>query len=227
MTFWIVPNQSGELNVNFNFNVRGFHAKYTQDEAHTLINTVEITSALDSMTNAQLAQYDLTADKISAKKKALEYIKGHMLFFKNYSNGYYSGFLGNAENQIAFKDCLPDGTNNVTAGQKYQVTIYWKWANTLEQAVSYSDSPLLNSEAETFASDQTAILAYLADYSHHKVFEDVADSVITTNIGKLQNNDTTDDRAALTALTDKYNNADEVIGNNLYYILIEMTASTS
>ena len=227
LSFWVIPKETGELNVNFSFGVRGFHAKYSQDEEHSLINTIEINSLLDSMTAAQLAEYNLTSDKLPTKKKALEYINGHIMFFKNYDNGHYSGFLGNGGNTIAFKDCLPDGTNNVTAGQKYHVTIYWKWANTLEQAVSYSDTPLLDDTASTFSEDQTAILSYLADYTNHKIFDGVTDSDIAANIAKLQNSDTSDDKAALTALTDKYNNADEIIGNNIYYILIEMTASTT
>ena len=227
LTFWVVPQKSGELNVKFNFNVRGFHAKYTTDAAHSLVNAIEITSALDTMTAEQLAVYDLTVEKLPSKHNALAYIQSHILFFKNYDNGHYSGFLGNAGNKVDFKDCLPDGTDSVTEGQKYQVTIYWKWANTLEQTVSYADSPLLDSTAETYAVDRAAILAYLADYTHHKVFDNVTDSVITTNIAKLQNASTADDKEALTALTNKYNNADEVIGNNLNYILLEMTTSTS
>ena len=227
LTFWVVPKQSGSLNVYFNFLIRGFHGKYTQDDAHTLIDTIEITDELDSMTSEQLAAYGLTADKISTKKKALEYINGHILFFKNYSNGHYSGFLGNAGNKIAFEDCLPDGTDSVTAGQKYEVTIYWKWANTLEQAVSYSDSPLLSSSDENYADDRSAILTYLADSTRHKIFEGVSASVITTNIAKLQNNISTDDKEALSALTDKFNNADEIIGNNLNFIILEMVTSSS
>ena len=240
LTFWVVPNSTGTLDIEFDFNIRGFIGAFTDSEDEEaepeLTNLYEIN---DDLTIENSGGLIANASQLSDKKAALEYIQGHILFFSDYNGTYYSGFLGTGRS-IRFGDCINPSTNakynagnpvSVIEGQKYQVTIYWKWANTFEQMVfdetsRKKDEPLFVS---TNTTDRTAIYSYLSatesSEMKNKVFKDLTVSAITTDLGYVQNNTTASIDSATKELTDAYNNADSFIGNNIDYIMIEMTAS--
>ena len=242
LTFWVVPKKSGDLDIEFELNIRGFHATYSEPEdpndEPVLDKLFEIDDSLNG--NAQngliKANGDPDTELIQTKKDALEYIKGHILFFSDYdsSTGYYSGFLGTGRS-IRFGDCIDPssdpkdkystgGAVSVTKGEKYQVTLYWKWANTLEQMV-LDDNPMFVS---TNTADRTAMFTYLSQIADgvmvNKVFKDLTNSEITTNLGYIQDDTEGSVDSAIRTLTAAYNNADQVIGNNIDYVLIELTA---
>lgn len=236
LTFWVVPNSTGTLDIEFKFKVRGFIGTYTpaatEGAEPTLNDLFEVTDNMEVTAENGLKD----ATDLAKKKAALEYIQGHILFFSDFDGTNYSGFLGTGRS-ISFGDCIDPSAEpkakynagnpvSVTEGQKYQVTIYWKWANTFEQMVFDEDSALKDSPlfAKTNADDKALIISYLGN-SSVSVFEGVSREIITTNLAKLTNNSTTDDAECSAALTDKYNDADQIIGNNLDYILIEMSAS--
>lgn len=234
LTFWVVPNETGTMNIEFTFNIRGFIGTYTpaanENDEPTLDDLFEVT---DTMTvTAENGLKD--ADDLAKKQSALEFVKGHILFFADYdiTNNYFSGFLGTGKS-IRFGDCINPASNpkakynanspvSVTAGQAYQITIYWKWANTFEQMVldensPYKDNPLFPASNTT---DRALMYTYLGDTTHNKVFSGLAD--VSTPLGIVQSG--TNINSSLTALTNAYDGADQLIGNNLDYILIEMNA---
>lgn len=241
LTFWVIPNSTGTLDIEFDFNIRGFIGAYTdpedEEEDPELSNLYEIN---DDLTVANSGGLITNASQLADKKAALEYIQGHILFFSDYDSTthYYSGFLGTGRS-IRFGDCINPSTGtkynagnpvSVTEGQKYQVTIYWKWANTFEQMVFDENSPKKDNPlfVSTNTADRTAIYSYLNAAENgsmnNKVFKDLTPAVISTNLGYIQNNTTGYVDNATRTLTDAYNNADSFIGNNIDYILIEMTA---
>ncbi len=234
LTFWVVPKRSGPLNIEFNFDIRAFHATYNEpvgDDEPTLKELFEITDELTAT-----AENEIDEDDLDNIKNARKYMHGHVLFFAQYnsSTGYYSDFLG-SDKKISFGDCINPATGNkysnnggavdVVAGQKYQVTIYWKWANTFEQMVFDANSPFKDSPlfAADDSTDRTAIFTYLKNTTNNYVFYNL--NGITTKISDVENN-TSDFNTSLTELTNAYNNADQLIGNNVDYALIEMTAGT-
>ena len=241
LNFWVIPNSTGTLDVEFDFNIRGFVADYTdpedEEEEPELLHLYEIN---DDLTVANSGGLITSASQLADKKTALEYIQGHILFFSDYDSTthYYSGFLGTGRS-IRFGDCINPSTGtkynagnpvSVTAGQKYQVTIYWKWANTFEQMVFDENSPKKDNPlfVSTNTTDRTAVYSYLNAAENgsmkNRVFKDLTPTVISTNLGYVQNNTTGYVDNATRTLTDAYNNADSFIGNNIDYILIEMTA---
>lgn len=240
LTFWVVPNSTGTLDIEFDFNIRGFIGTFIEPEDEEaepeLSDLYEIN---DDLTIENSGGLITNAAQLADKKAALDFIQGHILFFSDYNGTYYSGFLGTGRS-IRFGDCINPSTNakynagnpvSVTEGQKYQVTIYWKWANTFEQMVFDETSPKKDEPlfVSTNTTDRTAIYSYLSatesSEMKNKVFKDLTVSAITTDLGYVQNNTTASIDSATKELTDAYNNADSFIGNNIDYIMIEMTAS--
>ncbi|WP_143055537.1 hypothetical protein [Ruminococcus sp. YRD2003] len=241
LTFWVVPNNTGTLDISFNFNIRGFIGEYeepeNEDDDPILNDLLEIT---DSLTVANSDGLIKDAADLENKNEALEFIRGHILFFSDYNptTHYYSGFLGTGRS-IRFGDCInasgvkynAGNAVSVTSGQKYPVTIYWKWANTFEQMVYDANSPKKDNPlfAPSPNDDRTAVFTYLSTTKNssemtNKVFKGLSNSEVTSALSNVQNNTANIDSATHT-LTDAYNNADSFIGNNVDYILIEMTAS--
>ena len=240
LTFWVVPSNTGTLDISFNFNIRGFIGEYVEpeneDDDPILNDLLEIT---DSLTVANSSGLITDEADLNNKNAALEFIQGHILFFSDYNTTthYYSGFLGSGRS-IRFGDCINSSgaqynagnAVSVTSGQKYPVTIYWKWANTFEQMVYDADSPKKDNPlfAPSPNADRNAIFTYLSttknsDEMKNKVFKGLTNSEITAALNNVQNDIDID--SATRKLTDAYNNADSFIGNNIDYILIEMTAS--
>ncbi len=240
LTFWVVPNDTGTLDIEFDFNIRGFIGTFSDPEDEE--DEPELTGLYEINDDLTVANSDgliENASQLADKKAALEYIQGHILFFSDYNGTYYSGFLGTGRS-IRFGDCINPSTSakynagspvSVTKGQKYQVTIYWKWANTFEQMVFDETSPKKDDPLfiSTNTTDKTAIYSYLSATESsnikNKVFKDLTVSAVTTDLGYVQNNTSGYADNAAKELTDAYNNADSFIGNNIDYIMIEMTAS--
>lgn len=218
LAFWVIPNQTGVMNLNFEFNIRGYHAVY---EGETVSELIEITDDLtDSEENA--GKGITSADN---KKTALGYVNSHILFFKNYdsSTEKYSGFCG--EDTIKFTDFISGNDKTVVKDQAYPVTIYWIWVNDfgdmfLPSTSAYARTPIF---ADSNTADREAIFTYLGD-TNRSIFSGMSSTAISTALTDIQNSSGETFKTSLTSLTMGYDNADLHIGNNLNYILIEMTA---
>ncbi|WP_026834883.1 hypothetical protein [Eubacterium xylanophilum] len=210
LSFSVIPKVSGRLNLHFDFSIRGYHATYDNQNPPQLKKLYEINDSLEPS-----GANELTAELIAKKKRAVGHVNGHILFFKKFSNGKYSGFLGH--DQVSFEDLLESENKNVVAGQAYPVTIYWKWANTFASLVGnsnsgYSDNMIFSDDNST---DRNKMKQYLKDPDNN-VFSGLSASEISSNMDNLDDND------AMTALSGAYDDADFLIGDNLAYILIEM-----
>ncbi|MBO5576702.1 MAG: hypothetical protein J5956_10470 [Ruminococcus sp.] len=202
LTFKVVPKGVDSVTVNCKFNIRAFVGNYN-DTTGDLESIDEVTSA--------------TTD--NDQKDACNYINGHILFFENKTtvsgNDVYSGYIG------------ADGLNvTATGGNAQTVTVYWKWVNTFDQMVlkstdNYNDFPLIADSGEAAQQDRDALIAYIkANYP--KIFsglssEDQA-SIASITYNNLKNS------ALLSTLCDTYNAADQIIGVNLDYFMLELTA---
>ena len=203
LTFEIVPKDENALKVNCKFNLRTF------------------ISSENAQTNVTESITEITATNgTDIQKSARNYINGHILFFEHKTvdssdHEIYSGFIGVDGVDIT----VPAG------GNAKSVTLYWKWVNTFDQIFlkttdSFYDYPLI-------ANNNTTDRADLIDYIQSnptKLFSDIS----AGNTTAVQNIDYDTDHAnsaLLSALNDGYNAADQVIGVNLRYFLIEMVAS--
>lgn len=203
LAFDIVPEDDNALKVNCKFNLRTF---ISSENAQTNV-TESITEITDT-------------SGTDIQKSARNYISGHILFFEHKTvdssdHEIYSGFIGEDGVDIT----VPAG------GNAKSVTLYWKWVNTFDQIFlkttdSYYDYPLI-------ADDNTEDRDVLEDYirgNPSKLFSDISAENTAAVQGIAYDTDHADS-ALLSALNDGYNTADQVIGINLRYFLIEMVAS--
>ena len=203
LAFEIVPKDENALKVNCKFNLRTF---ISSENAQT-----NVTESITEIT-------DTSGTEI--QKNARNYINGHILFFEhktvdNKGHEIYSGFIGADGIDIT----VPAG------GDAKSVTLYWKWVNTFDQIFlkttdSYYDYPLIEDDN---TDDREDLVEYIQD-NPSKLFADIS----VSNTTAVQSIDYASDHAKssfLSALNDGYNAADQIIGVNLRYFLIEMTAS--
>ena len=228
LTFWVVAKEAGIYDPEFQFQIKGFHA-LTHDvkEGSTTTTIVdklfEINEDLSDHSNEDAT---LTATLEAEKIQALYYVRGHILFFKQQDNdGYYSGFLG-TDRSFRLSDYYPDeGGTTFAKGQKKSITVYWKWANTLEQMIYDSSqsgySPILKDASST---DRTALYTYFSP-ANNSMFDGLTTTEISGYLSDLQGNNETAKTVARSKLSAAYNDADQEIGDMVNYILIEMTTA--
>lgn len=203
LNFEIVPKNENALKVNCKFNLRTF---ISSENAQT-----NVTESITEITDASGTEI---------QKNARKYINGHILFFEqknvdNKGHEIYSGFIGADGIDIT----VPAG------GNAKSVTLYWKWVNTFDQIFlkttdSYYDYPLIEDDN----TDDREDLVDFIQKNPSKLFSGIS----AANTTAVQSIDYASDHAKssfLSALNDGYNAADQIIGVNLRYFLIEMTAS--
>jgi len=228
LTFWVVAKEAGTFDPEFQFQIKGFHA-VTHDVKEGA-NTVTIVDNLFEI-NEDLSDHSdvdatLTAALEAEKIQALGYVRGHILFFKaRDDDGYYSGFLG-TDRSFRLSDYYPDeGGTTFTKGEKKEITVYWKWANTLEQMIYDSSqsnySPILKDASST---DRTALYTYFSP-ANNSMFDGLTTAEISGYLSDLQGNNETAKSLARSKLSAAYNDADQEIGDMVNYILIEMTTA--
>lgn len=203
LSFEIVPKDENALKVNCKFNLRAF---ISSENSQT-----NVTESITEIT-------DLNGTDI--QKSARNYINGHILFFEHKTidssnHEIYSGFIGADGVDIT----VPAG------GNAESVTLYWKWVNTFDQIFlkttdSYYDYPLTADENTT---DRGKLVDFIQK-NPSKLFSGIS-AANTTAVQSIDYDADHSKSALLSALNDGYNTADQIIGVNLRYFLIEMTAS--
>ena len=207
LTFKIVPNVDEEMYVDCKFGVRTFVATYDENDEDEIesLDEVNLTTGTDD------------------QKAAFRYLNGHILFFENRSVSgnveTYTGFIG----ADGLKVHIPA---NTPAGQT--VTVYWKWVNTIDQLFlkstdSYQDYPLF---ADANSDDRDDAIDYINE-KYDDIFAEMtnATSDVFEADGISYSYVTASANASfLSAILDNYNTADQIIGQNVDYFLLEMSA---
>lgn len=176
ITFYIIPNRSGSQTVTLHLTLAGYE---------------EIETPGGSVTGNRINDTVLSS-----------LLSGHILLFKNYENGKYSGWLsgsvpeegaGRADYQITV------AIKNAQEGQPWPVTIYWVWPLRYENMANDYQGQLTE-----FIEDQAIIdenNKASGDYFYSQIF--------------LTKNTTLDLDASR---SDAYNQADEYIGRKANYL---------
>lgn len=221
MEFEVIAGTSDFSNLKYSLTVHGFEA-----ETETVVTNLP--NGTTSTEVNVLSLTEITSSSQAAKVSGLKYLKSHIMFFKNRTGssaeGYqYSGFIDDITD---FQLDPVDGTEN-------KFVIYWIWPNTFgqialtgstaDQKYTQKALPVLNTEGET--ADRSAVTDYikLKEGNASKMFEGsetdfnaLIDSLYTKRSGG------TNYEAEYDSLSDGYNSADQIIGKNVDYTLVEL-----
>jgi len=208
-------------------------------------------SALTSSEKETLA---IAREDVTDCPKAASFLNGHILFFENWnsSSKYYSDFIEpetGFDRTYTFTASDVAGTMSTERQEQLAVTIYWIWPNTFSQMMlDNGHKNLGEQDLAMFSSSQTADAETgktpreeLIDYicannsyffeSTNSIFSDTTDentgevitasSKIQAQIQALSQNPDN-----IIALGNGYNNADQIIGENVQILFAEIKVST-
>ncbi len=217
LNFTIVPkihDSSQNLTVTYSLNLKAYKLSDAMKEQIALISNKIANNEVDE-NNQPYTMPTVTLDDLtelssdSANEnysKALDYIKGHILFFKNADN---TGRFVIGETQTVSFNCASDKT----------VPLHWVWPETLGNMVMTNSSYTNVCQGE----EKTALISHIQNnpplfFVMNNLDSDMLDSSNHLNANVL-GTDLTDYYPALNLA---YNNADQVIGTDAQYILIEL-----
>ena len=137
-------------------------------------------------------------------------VKGHLLFFTNCDNGYYSGRVANSKITIK-KENFFEGESGLTK-RPFTFTLYWVWPEYFQNFVLTGNT---NYYKNLFAAEGKDYDALKTDVNDNKTnyFYDPSSTVAVSE--PYDNVD---------AYSSLYNNADEKIGNEVISIQLRITA---
>ncbi len=228
LSFDIIPKINGDLAVDIKLNIRGFTAVYpTQEEIEDEDDPQDpdTIKALNEVSNSSSTD----------EKNAVKYINGHILYFTDKTSvndkNIYSGYI---ENNIYHWQ-----KSDVIEGRAEPVKIHWIWVNTVDQIILKStdakSNPIIgDSETENDQADKDrkALLSYIkrqntSIFDSIDLYDEYNDSNALTydfsaKLDDFSYDNYKKDEKLRNKMTDSYNAADQIIGTNLNYVLIDM-----
>ena len=231
LNFDIIPRVSGDLAVDIKLDIRGFVA--------TFPTQAEIDAGMDADTVKALNEVVVsdTSTFSQEEQKAVKYINGHIIYFKEKNTSgnkvVYSGYIEN--NTYHFQ------TTTAREGVAIPIHIHWIWVNTIDQLILMStdsgakplvaDPVVSNDQA---AKDRMNLITHISNHSDY-IF-DAIDSYDQYNdseppqktydfsdaLDGLNYNSYKSSTQTKSSMDGSYNAADQIIGTNLNYVLIDM-----
>lgn len=174
-------------------------------------NLGDITISLSRVLKAKGNIYKEADGNLSDKASTLlSLVRGHLLFFTNCENGYYSGRVTDSQITIPKKAFCEDESGPTV--KSVPVTLYWVWPEYFQNFVLTGNT---NYYKNLFAAENAAYADLKTDVNDNKAnyFYGASDSTAAT--------DPYTDMDTYSAL---YNNADEKIGNEVISIQLRITA---
>ena len=141
------------------------------------------------------------------------------------TNKYYSGRIIDS---FVYDTSEHQSDKTTLNGQvAYEVNIYWIWPNTFGQIVLDADDDNLFGNA-MFSSKQSGVTtprAELTNYitSNPSYFFSTSDLQSSGTVASLVTPSSLSSTNALITLSNGYNGADQIIGENAQFVLVEMT----
>ena len=208
--FTIVPSQRNNtknLQVSYSLKITGYKLSDDMKERIAAENTKKLNGQTYTMPTVTLSDLIPLSDNPSDANysKAMNFIKGHILFFKNNDNT--GRFITDETQTLTF-----------SSTENKEVPLHWVWPDTLGNMV-------LTSESVTnvcTGAEKTALITYIQN--NPSLFFDLGD----LDSDMLENNKLkaivlgTDLSDTYPTLNLAYNNSDQAIGIGVQYIMIEL-----
>ena len=228
MKFWIVPKESETINIRFKLSIDPYKANYKLDASGNIItdeNNIPLQNAPTSIAND------------SNYATVISYLKSHVLFFKRrnpvkksdnttFSHYIYSDLIPlDTEFNLVFDDESETYVNTLTFtldGSEYQdepFYIYWVWPETLAEAVlpetmQNNGKHSLCPDGEIFDEFKKNPALFLNGYNSTDDTNGTANADLTQALVYQY----------YSKLSLEYNNADQEIGDNIGYFVLELNA---
>ena len=239
LTFYVVPKESGTLQVTFDLTMEGYYSENrTLTDRNDDLRIYQVPD-LTKITSSSDADY----------REALEFLNGHILYFQDAeevtANGKttYRNFTGLIDGRFT-KSTWTNDSLTVTKDEPEEVNIYWIWPNTFsEMAFAQGDSGLTGSMRAVAGDNDThdEITAFIRSNTTNdtnRIFRgsDTYSSLINQPDPSAQSGGEGEEPALLdlsssnlttaqiVTLSDGYNNADSAIGSRIQYMLFVLTA---
>lgn len=205
LIFWVVPKDVETLQLSFRLKLMPYRRNWNDETGEEEDPTLIAEDADD---------YD----------ELYGYLRGHIHFFR-YKGDDPAGEAV-AEEEAKYSSHIGDSfTEDIVFSrvdgelQPYPITIYWIWPDTLGEAL-LKDSDLQygkKSVCDTSGLGENEMVALFAENPEQFLYEYEAPGGVTLNQTFVKNNYTT--------LSLKYNEADQKIGDEIGYIVADITAA--
>lgn len=162
-------------------------------------------------------------------EKFYKLLSGHIQFFSSYDGEKYSNPLTAPLTATATAEgiTLTGLTRHTDAvDTKKQVTIYWVWPYYVgDMILPDGNGKLSNDEKKTLFTDnlRNTVAGEMTGKEYGKYFENPIDDTLNDEIAKMVNGNI--DEKAYKVIYTAYNNADKYIGENVEYILVQLSAT--
>lgn len=222
LTFSVIPAIAGDLTLHFDLILDPYFARffYLNGKLNPVSFDAKTLKSLKDIKADALNEVPANTLKAAECQSAMDYLSGHILFFESRdSNLLYSNRI---DTESGFTRTFTVAESDI--GQPQEVTIYWIWPNTFTQIeldVSFSDPAMFSESQAADNSNQTPreeLLAYIEQNSD-KFFDFAEPTYDLTSLLTL--NDPDD----IITLSNGYNNADQIIGDNIRLVLVSLTSN--
>lgn len=249
LDLFLISKVDGSLAVDIDLNVKAYATvdKYDLDANDQKIQATDenedpifeedgttpvyrTTPTIVAVSDVNTTDYNISNSYLTTLQSAENYIKGHVMFFKNEGQIVTTGEPGEEtvveDSSYYYTDPLVNrhyewSTNSTEVDEVHHIPIYWMWPNTLGQILldgkynMRSGIPLVKDANN--ATEKTEMATYLKDNK----------SIVFTNAADIDNsviiNHPT--QANFDLMSSGYNAADFAIGSNIDYFLIEVKVS--
>lgn len=249
LDLYLISKVDGALSVDIDLDVTAYVTvdKYDLDANNQKIQAVDeqdapifeedgttpvyqTTPTLVAVSDINTTDYNISASYLATLQSAANYLKGHVMFFKNSGEMVQTGDPGeeviDENSSYYYRDPLITrhyewSTNSTEVDEVHHIPIYWMWPNTLGQILldgNYnmrSGIPIVKDSNN--ATEKAEMVTYLKN-NKNAVFtnpNNVSDSIIVNH----------PTQASFDTMSSGYNEADFTIGSNINYFLIEVTVS--
>lgn len=248
--FNIIPKTAGTYTISFLPVITGYYAEFDVDSETGIIDPEAISTdnsgeyileTLGEHANRKLEEFNalqeagetseaaLALKESTASYKAANYLNGHILLFEAYdsNSGLYSQFR---PLNTTFTKTYTFTQSQVDNATPIPVTFYWVWPNTFGQFildegdVNLHDNPMFSNDQTAFngVTPREELIDYIA--AHSGYFFDSSNQSLTGNgVRTFIEGAMGDSPDNLIALSNGYNNADQIMGENIQILLAEMT----
>lgn len=221
LTFYIVPNTSGTQTFKLSFNMVPYKA--TVDETtNKITSSVEVGVEGDDTMNIYARQF----------------ITGHIMFLLKEGEGDTAKYTWLKD------DAFSVTIENAVAKQEYKYTIAWQWPQVFSQIVLKDTDVYLNGRHPIFTDEiRNQIIKDFIDRPQYYFYNSLTKSpllkgnTLITGTGELDGIEAIHQKSPKVGGTDGYdaqvfidlssffNQADQIIGNSISYIVLQLQAS--